>query len=58
MYLHILTLSSILVQVYIQYINFSRRVNGVKGARAVFKKAREDSRCGYHVRTRNVIVLV
>jgi cleavage stimulation factor subunit 3 len=34
--------------IYIQYMNFSRRTQGVKGARSVFKKARDDPKCGYH----------
>lgn len=34
---------------YIQYMKFARRAEGIKEARLVFKKAREDSRCRYHV---------
>ncbi|XP_019857540.1 PREDICTED: cleavage stimulation factor subunit 3 [Amphimedon queenslandica] len=34
--------------VYIQYMNFKRRTAGIKGARTVFKKAREDTKCNYH----------
>ena len=30
-------------------MNFSRRTSGIKGARTIFKKAREDPNCGYHV---------
>ena len=28
-------------------MNFGRRTNGVKNARSIFKRAREDGRCGY-----------
>ncbi|XP_072164826.1 cleavage stimulation factor subunit 3-like [Diadema setosum] len=35
--------------VYVQYMKFARRAEGIKAARAVFKKAREDSRSKYHV---------
>ena len=28
-------------------MNFARRTNGVKLARTIFKRAREDNRCGY-----------
>ncbi|XP_052902709.1 protein suppressor of forked [Anopheles moucheti] len=34
---------------YIQYMKFARRAEGIKSARAVFKKAREDPRSTYHV---------
>jgi len=34
---------------YIQYMKFSRRAEGVKAMRDVFKKAREDPRARYHV---------
>ena len=34
---------------YIQYMKFSRRVDGTTAARGVFKKAREDKRSSYHV---------
>ncbi|XP_067946959.1 cleavage stimulation factor subunit 3-like isoform X2 [Watersipora subatra] len=34
---------------YIQYMNFARRAEGIKPARAVFKMAREDKRSSYHV---------
>ncbi|XP_060533949.1 protein suppressor of forked isoform X1 [Cylas formicarius] len=34
---------------YIQYMKFSRRAEGIKSARAVFKKAREDARSKYHI---------
>ncbi|XP_035900462.1 protein suppressor of forked [Anopheles stephensi] len=34
---------------YIQYMKFARRAEGIKSARAVFKKAREDVRSTYHV---------
>ena len=36
-------------QAYIQYMKFARRAEGIKAARAVFKKAREDERIRYHV---------
>ncbi|CAH1799459.1 unnamed protein product [Owenia fusiformis] len=35
--------------VYIQYMKFGRRAEGIKSARALFKMAREDSRCKYHI---------
>ncbi|XP_071941961.1 cleavage stimulation factor subunit 3-like isoform X2 [Antedon mediterranea] len=34
---------------YIQYMKFGRRAEGIKSARGIFKKAREDSRSQYHV---------
>ncbi|XP_023026609.1 cleavage stimulation factor subunit su(f) [Leptinotarsa decemlineata] len=34
---------------YIQYMKFARRAEGIKSARAVFKKAREDNRSKYHL---------
>ncbi|XP_005184856.1 protein suppressor of forked [Musca domestica] len=34
---------------YVQYMKFARRAEGIKSARAVFKKAREDVRSRYHV---------
>ncbi|KXJ23727.1 cleavage stimulation factor subunit 3 [Exaiptasia diaphana] len=34
---------------YIQYMRFSRRAEGVKESRAVFKRAREDTRTNFHV---------
>lgn len=34
---------------YVQYMKFARRAEGIKSARAVFKKAREDPRSKYHV---------
>lgn len=34
---------------YIQYMKFARRAEGIKSARAIFKKAREDVRSRYHV---------
>eukprot|EP00088_Acartia_fossae_P014893 TRINITY_DN1804_c1_g1_i2.p1 TRINITY_DN1804_c1_g1~~TRINITY_DN1804_c1_g1_i2.p1 ORF type:complete len:714 (+),score=161.43 TRINITY_DN1804_c1_g1_i2:55-2196(+) len=34
---------------YIQYLKFSRRAEGIKSARTVFKKAREDTRSNFHV---------
>ncbi|XP_013416686.1 cleavage stimulation factor subunit 3 isoform X2 [Lingula anatina] len=35
--------------VYVQYMRFARRAEGIKTARTVFKMAREDSRTTYHV---------
>lgn len=35
--------------VYVQYMKFARRAEGIKSARAVFKLAREEARCTYHV---------
>ncbi|XP_063970903.1 cleavage stimulation factor subunit 3-like [Lytechinus pictus] len=35
--------------VYVQYMKFARRAEGIKAARTVFKKAREDPRSKYHV---------
>ncbi|XP_012271030.1 protein suppressor of forked isoform X2 [Orussus abietinus] len=34
---------------YVQYMKFARRAEGIKSARTVFKRAREDSRCRHHV---------
>ena len=34
---------------YIQYMKFARRTDGIKACRAVFKQARDDYRCKYHV---------
>ncbi|UYV69573.1 CSTF3 [Cordylochernes scorpioides] len=34
---------------YIQYMKFARRAEGIKSARAVFKKAREDQRSQQHI---------
>lgn len=36
-------------QPYVQYMKFARRAEGIKSARAIFKKAREDVRSRYHV---------
>ncbi|XP_045469062.1 protein suppressor of forked isoform X1 [Harmonia axyridis] len=46
-YLEILDIDPTLA--YIQYMKFARRAEGIKSARAVFKKAREDSRSHYHI---------
>ena len=35
--------------VYIQYMRFARRAEGIKSSRAIFKQAREDQRTKYHV---------
>ena len=32
-----------------QYMKFSRRTEGIKAARSVFKQAREDLRCGHQI---------
>lgn len=37
-----------MLQCYVQYMNFARRAEGIKSARAVFKMAREDKRSTYH----------
>ncbi|KAG7295482.1 hypothetical protein JYU34_021678 [Plutella xylostella] len=34
---------------YVQYMKFARRAEGIKSARTVFKRAREDPRSHYHV---------
>ncbi|KAJ6636348.1 Protein suppressor of forked [Pseudolycoriella hygida] len=34
---------------YVQYMKFARRAEGIKSARQIFKKAREDIRSRYHV---------
>ncbi|KAI5640431.1 suppressor of forked protein (Suf) domain-containing protein [Phthorimaea operculella] len=34
---------------YVQYMKFARRAEGIKSARSVFKRAREDNRSRYHV---------
>lgn len=34
---------------YIQYMRFLRRAEGIRSARNIFKRAREDSRISYHV---------
>lgn len=35
--------------IFIQYMKFARRAEGIKESRAIFRKAREDSRCRYHI---------
>lgn len=35
--------------VYIQYMKFARRAEGIKSGRSIFKKAREDPRTRHHV---------
>ncbi|EDW82265.1 uncharacterized protein Dwil_GK25707 [Drosophila willistoni] len=35
--------------VYVQYMKFARRAEGIKSARSIFKKAREDVRTRYHI---------
>ncbi|ODN04266.1 Cleavage stimulation factor subunit 3 [Orchesella cincta] len=34
---------------YVQYMKFARRAEGIKSARAIFKKAREDPRSKHHI---------
>ena len=34
---------------YVQYMKFCRRAEGIKAARTVFKRAREDERSNFHV---------
>lgn len=36
-------------QAFIQYMKFARRAEGIKSARAIFKRAREDNRAKYQV---------
>lgn len=38
-----------LTLVYIQWMRFTRRTDGLKAARAVFKRARDEKRCGYQI---------
>lgn len=40
-----------LTLVYIQLMRFTRRTEGLKSARAVFKRARDDKRCSHHIYT-------
>jgi len=40
-----------LTLVYIQLMRFTRRTEGLRSARAVFKRARDDKRCTYHIYT-------
>jgi cleavage stimulation factor subunit 3 len=35
--------------IWIHYIRFVRRVEGLQAARKLFKRAREDPRCKYHL---------
>lgn len=35
--------------VYIQYMKFARRAEGIKSGRSIFKKAREDPRTRHHI---------
>eukprot|EP00079_Xenopus_tropicalis_P024708 XP_012817646.1 PREDICTED: cleavage stimulation factor subunit 3-like isoform X2 [Xenopus tropicalis] len=35
--------------VYIQYMEFARRAEGIKSGRMIFKKAREDPRTRHHI---------
>ena len=46
---NIATITSLHFQCYIQYMKFCRRTEGTASARAIFKRAREDSRSTYHV---------
>lgn len=36
-------------KVYIQFMKFARRSESIKESRAIFKKAREDTRTNFHV---------
>lgn len=38
-----------LTLVYIQLMKFTRRTDGLKSARAVFKRARDDNKCSHHI---------
>ncbi|KAH8270703.1 hypothetical protein KR044_006834 [Drosophila immigrans] len=50
MYNKLLTLPDIdPTLVYVQYMKFARRAEGIKSARGIFKKAREDVRSRYHI---------
>ncbi|ALC49674.1 su-f- [Drosophila busckii] len=50
MYNKLLTLPDIdPTLVYVQYMKFARRAEGIKSARSIFKKAREDVRSRYHI---------
>lgn len=42
-------LSVVIPQAYIQYMKFARRAEGIKSARTVFKRAREDTRSCFQV---------
>lgn len=42
-------LKYLILQAYVQYMKFARRAEGIKSARTVFKRAREDTRCKHHV---------
>ena len=49
-YIHEITQSMYMyLQVYVQYMKFCRRTEGIKSARNVFKLAREDARCSHQV---------
>ncbi|KAH9493981.1 Cleavage stimulation factor subunit 3 [Dermatophagoides farinae] len=47
--LHIKTIGFNPTLTYIQYMKFTRRTESMSSARAIFKRARADSRCGYEV---------
>ena len=47
--LYYLLLINISPQVFVQYMKFARRAEGISAARAVFKRAREDKKSTYHV---------
>lgn len=40
-----------LTLVYIQLMRFTRRTEGIRSARAAFKRARDDKRCSHHIYT-------
>lgn len=46
---HDFILQIFIPQTYVQYMKFARRAEGIKSARQIFKKAREDIRSRYHV---------
>jgi len=48
-YNNLLTRTTEPTLVYCQYMKFARRAEGIKSARTIFKKAREDNRTKYHI---------
>lgn len=45
-----------LTLVYIQLMRFTRRTEGLKSARSVFKRARDDKRCSHHIYTATALM--
>lgn len=45
-----------LTLVYIQLMRFTRRTEGLKSARLIFKKARDDKRCSHHIYTATALM--